>query len=410
MSTKTIIATVPLKQVTTVTKAIQHQPRGQGKSRSARRRRKGNTLQQPQKNSSFASAYARCLLDPFSNPPQKLGLGTMVPTEIGFAHVNQRLAAAADGSLLVMVRPSVRYPLAYSLATAAVAPVWVRVSDTAYASAAGAFEAARPIAMGIRITPDTAATDRPSRVAVAQLSARYTSPATAAGVDALALNTWASSHLANNCIMAAGGSTSCVGTWRPMDLDNFVFERDVLLDPVADAATAITPMFGPALFCAITGPASAAYFIETVFFYEATCSPYTFMGISDAPNTGYSSLDSFFEALRPYMTAQNAVKLVQAAAGVASTAHISLKGFNSHKTMFQSTTSPGSLEEKKEVTTSQKIEIIEKYITQLDLASLSDSDRQHLVNISSALYDSPVLVNRGLARDGSTRTSRPSHQ
>jgi len=276
---------------------------------------------------SYTKRYAAVLDNPFANEPVKLGFGTLVDTRIGVARVTTTLTANADGSLMVLGVTSAKTPLRYNSVPAGTNPVtgssWSSTSDGAWGSVNSEFSSARPIAFGLKLTPILAATDKIVRAVTGVVPYDFSTGdpnTTLSALNASTNSNWFGSHLGSKVI--AGAGTSIVQTWRPMSLRNFEFDESFFADNPAATSTAVFPLVGPVVFCAIQGPASLQYDVELIYYYEAlaalgTTSPGT-NPLNESASDHFSSLEQFYRAAQQYLNPEN-VGRATSAAGTIST-------------------------------------------------------------------------------------------
>jgi hypothetical protein len=268
----------------------------------------------------FSKQYAELLDDPFSHEPIRLGFGTLVDTRISTARVTTTLTAnATDGALLLAVGPNAQSPLAYSTALTGAVPSWGAVTDGAWTTVSTEFVAARPIALGVRVTPISSNNDKCCRVVGSLIP--YDTENSSAQADTLNgyfHQTWYESHLGSKVILGSGGQSSSLNTWRPMSLKNFDFDGLFLIRNPAISTTRGFQAVGPAIVVAIVGPTSLQYDIEVLYHYEAIATPtanYAGMdSMSDKASDFFPSLEKFYSAASSYMNDDNVTRLV----GVAS--------------------------------------------------------------------------------------------
>lgn len=322
-------------------------PPGQGKSRSARRRRARklrigpNTVRAPPSgNPAFAKPvrepraygnvlskrYAAVLDDPFSNEPIKLGFGTLVDTKIGVSRISTTVTANADGSLTLIGNPRAQSPLSYNSAGLSTSPLtlWTSVTDGNWGSMNGEFISARPIALGLKVTPIISANDAISRAVSGTISYDVADDAGGAVLNAFNNNTcndWFGSHLGSKCIATAGNSF--VQTWRPMGLRNFDFDVCFLRNEPTVSSSVVFTYTGPVVFMAIQGVASKQYDVELIYYFEglpqiSTSYPGANPLSGESPVSSFPSMESFYRSAQQYLNPEN-VGRVASAASTAST-------------------------------------------------------------------------------------------
>lgn len=320
-------------------------PPGQGKSRSARRRRArrqqtGNLsltgvsigipgpVREPGKaKGQYAKRYAAVLDDPFTNEPVKLGFGTLVDTKIGVARVTTNVTAGSDGSAVIIAVPSAQSPIRYNNVTVNTNPVtgssWNIVSDGAWTTASAEFNSARPIALGLKITPIASANDKISRCVTGVIPYDFGDGDPAgilASLNAQTCATWFGSHLGTKTVISAG--SSCIQTWRPMSLKNFQFDEAFFANQPAASTTAVFPTVGPVIFAAIAGPNAQVYDVELMYYYEALPNIATIFpgtdAITDGPSDYFPNLESFYKMASAYLSPENVGRAQAAASTVSS--------------------------------------------------------------------------------------------
>jgi hypothetical protein len=242
-----------------------------------------------------------------------------VPTILGVARVTVSLTANADGSLLLMAKPNAQNPLAYSAAASAAAPAWNNSTDGSWTTAAAQFSTARPVSLGIKVTPISSANDKCSRAVGSVYAYESTNNLPLlAGLDGFTNSNWYGSHLGSKEILSSGGSASAMLAWRPMSLENFNFRQDWFADTSALLTTPrISPLIGPICVVAIVGPASMQYDVEVIYYYEAlpqvaTVAPGSVDGGPTASDY-FPSLEKFYKAASSLLAKENVLRIAQLA-------------------------------------------------------------------------------------------------
>jgi hypothetical protein len=181
----------------------------------------------------------------------------------------------------------------------------------------------RPIALGLKVTPIIAATDKIVRCVSCPVSYDGSDDATGTVVPYLNNYThtnWFGSHLGSKTILAAGSSNLI--TWRPMSLKNFQFDSAFFYQEPVQSATSAFSTIGPNLVVAIVGGASLVYDIELLYYYEALSHPSApFSGTSpvvESASNYFPSIEKFYSATQQLLQPENVGRIVSAASSVSS--------------------------------------------------------------------------------------------
>lgn len=137
------------------------------KQKSKRKKQRQNKKKQSQSLSRGLpkDCYVNLLNDPFGNSPCRLGVGTMVSTELGSVVFRSTIPTNSDGSLMLFVLPSLGAsvnPITYSTSTFTTAGA---VATTGFSNIAQypvtIGSESRIIVCGLRVTPMIPATSAP---------------------------------------------------------------------------------------------------------------------------------------------------------------------------------------------------------------------------------------------------------
>lgn len=258
------------KTVTTVSLPSQQENRTtvvvQSKQRKRRRRKQRQVHVRRPLGGDLLQAYFDCLVDPFNNPPVRLGYGTMVPTQLHTAYLRTSINTSPSGNVTLICLPN---PNNLVLATFANGMTELPLGGSANkftAANAGLlntmYDQVRTVAMGLRVYPMIPATSVPGIVAMGCAPRSDLTDFVAATVGTTPGNGFANlstqsvsqmpylrEHMARPSAMDYFQTT-----WRPTDLKDFEFHQadeavinyssntvsSPFYDPVADAASGAT--------------------------------------------------------------------------------------------------------------------------------------------------------------------------
>jgi hypothetical protein len=265
------------KTVTTTTAKVVKQTPQPKKPQQQQPQHKKNTP----KNSVHpaAKAYAQTLNDPWNFPGAPIGFGTMVGTKTATSSWRGKLTSnATDGSMTVFAFPGGDVLGAAQSQLINTSPAYTDFSflvDGTATNARSDFMAARPISMGIRITPLNSNNDKAIRATAGLVPYTTLNQITGTGttdmrtvVQSTSTGTWYSEHGLQSHVLASGGHDCVEALWRPQDLESYNFTRDFLQFNTM-TSTVVLPSAGPVCIVSIMGPAYQEYECNIVCRYEA---------------------------------------------------------------------------------------------------------------------------------------------
>jgi hypothetical protein len=227
----------------------------------------GSDLRRNAAANPILQAYFKCLQDPFCNPPVKLGMGTLQPTQVYTMYYRTTLISASDGSLAVAVVPIVyganatsggnaTYPFVYNNNGASSA-TWGGNNWTNTAAVTNLLDQGRPISVGLRIKPLIAMTATPGLYFSGNLSGTNPNAFVAASVTTVA-------NYPELTPRVGSLGSGVMETGAPEDASSFSFT----FPQIQGNSAATSPVFGmPVVVC--TGwPASTPFYVEAVYHVE----------------------------------------------------------------------------------------------------------------------------------------------
>lgn len=322
------LALVPYKKISSPEAIVVTYAEPRKTRRRNRRRRVKGVLTQSKTTSSFVSAYAKCMNNPFTCVPGPLGLGTLVPTSIATAGVRGSFTTNADGSFTLVCNPyrvrvtnSAAYGsfLAVDTAGYATTPTWaIRYDASDLTSLAATYDRLRVICGGVRVYSTAAET--------ATKGAMYAALVCPSGTDETAITNQSvpgSQAFVPNNGTANPSAALMVGypgmrfsletrvsqaIWRPSQFSDFDFNsmRAANGDPRSQGPVPV--IIGSGL------PASTTIWFDAIFHYEGYNStgiaPNAPMGASPmtgtmAPTINKSkpaTIDSLWSSVQPYLS------------------------------------------------------------------------------------------------------------
>lgn len=281
-------------------------------------------------SSGLASAYMKCLTDPFTNPPVRAGFGTLVPTSIETAYLRGSITTASDGSFNMFVLPNPNNLLLVTTAGISVTPTGLTSSLTASANATvlnGLANSGRTLAMGLRLIPMIPSTSVPGVISLGcaprcdlpDLVAQSATQASTSPVGLFNLNTSIVSQMPylREHMARPGGLDFFQCTWRPTDVKDFEFvEKDgqviyiqnagslcpfydsLAINDVSDSQGSYIIATGQAL------PANTVVYYEIILHIETTTSTHTIADSSTsaisptiASTSSFPSFESMYRSI-----------------------------------------------------------------------------------------------------------------
>lgn len=232
--------------------------------------------------------YIATLSDPFDNPPVNLGWGTMVPTGLGTLFYRAAYTTSTDGSLTVIVIPTVNTftgGQAPIISTTGVysANTWTTANwnnNTAYNSLANE---ARVVSVGLKVLPQVPMTAAPGVVYSGALP----------GMSVTDILSCSTQQMASSPFLKLGyGNVGAIACGRPEDPTSFSFNTATLL---FTSNSTVLPYTCPII--AMSGfPASTSVLVEAVlnieYLYDHHMMNSQAVGGTTAPSgTGQGSAD-----------------------------------------------------------------------------------------------------------------------
>jgi hypothetical protein len=233
------------------------------------------------------STYMKCVVDPFENPPIRLGFDTFVPTSLHTAY--QRISVttnATDGSFDIVMTPNLVNFLLTNVAGANNTPLWVNSFAANYSAINTQIDYSRVVGMALKIFPQIPLTSAPGIISSGVTPRMSTNDM----VNFFGPTTSSRQNLPyNEFFMGRTGNTEAnMVSWRPTDVSEFIFHDMTqpqinIVSGVITANTSATGIGnlnagnfdsgGSLIHISGTGlPAGTVLFVEAVCHIECTDS------------------------------------------------------------------------------------------------------------------------------------------
>lgn len=313
-------------------------------NKKGRRRRKASIPRGL--GSGLSSAYLKCLSDPFTNPPVRLGFGCMVPTSVHTAYLRTSFTIT-DGSFNLFILPNQNSLMLTNYSGLTNPPIGPAGSGNAYMNTANnvtvlnqVMNSSRTIAMGIRIIPMIPATSVPGvlslgcapRASLIDLCANSSATPASSKVGLFNQPTTVVSgmpYLREH--MARPGAVDFFQlTWRPTDIQDFQFhdsdgsnlsyQNSVTGSPYYSGATSAGANTSPdsqGSFLVATGiglPTTASIYVEVILHMECT-NTFGSIAATDssaiepslADEGSFPSMESLYRRIAPFLPSPETV-------------------------------------------------------------------------------------------------------
>lgn len=251
------------------------------KVKKNRRRNRDN------KQITMKDCYAHCLQDPYTHPPIRLGMGTMVPTNLATLTFRGVATASADGSFAVFCSPVMggadaanAAPLHFNSAGLAVA-TWSHIAWNNRSAYSNIIGEARVISCALKVTPIISMTAAPPIAYAGSLI----------GLSTANIYSKTITELLGFTILSSKVTRSTVGARsRPVDNDAYVFRYATATGGEVIALETSTPTV---LYTGL--PASCTLSIEAILHLEYIPTNSNSANLNEAhPLTNHPTASSFF--------------------------------------------------------------------------------------------------------------------
>jgi hypothetical protein len=168
------------------------------------------------------STYMKCVVDPFENPPIRLGFDTFVPTSLHTAYQRTSVTTnATDGSFDIVMTPNLVNFLLVNIGGAGSAPFWINTQSANYAAINSQIDYSRVVGMALKIFPQIPLTSAPGIISSGVTPRMSTNDM----VNFFAPSTSNRQNLPyNEFFMGRTGNTEAnMVSWRPTDVSEFIF-------------------------------------------------------------------------------------------------------------------------------------------------------------------------------------------
>lgn len=265
MSTTQLVRTVrPVSKTVTTTTISKEKKKNNKPKRKMQKQKKKNLKTPNQRLPTPAAQWIRTLNDPFEHGPVKLGMGTMVNTQLFTSYFRGQVAANADGSLCVAFSPSVGTAIGSIQVCNAgfTTATWTNYSMANQAAISPQCSQARVISAGLRVIPLVAQTAAPGMVYVGSIPAVTQGQIAATTISTLVNNP--------NIEPSVSQNVGSVALSRPQDTTSFEFLTQAILGGASAYHQWSTPIV------AFSGlPGAVSVYIEAVVHIEGFISNQT---------------------------------------------------------------------------------------------------------------------------------------